>query len=386
MYNYFKDIKFDRNEWSGAFGDIGTDFPLIVGMILAAGLDSASVLVTFGVMQIFTGSFYKMPMPIQPLKAMATIVITQKISPNILYGGGLAIGISMFLLNITKLIDWISRVVPKAVIRGIQLGLGIKLGLLALQDYVISDGVAGYYLAAAAFLLAIFLLGNRKYPPAIFIIVLGMFYAFVFKVDAHSFINAVGIHLPQIHTPTWADILTGFLILTIPQIPLSIGNSILATNQIANDWYPKRTVTIRKISYTYSLINLINPFFSGIPTCHGSGGIVGHHTFGGRTGGSVIIYGCLYIFLGLFLSQGFDTLVHIFPLPILGILLLFESLGLMLLVQDVTDSKSSFMIALLVGLISGGIQYGFVIGLFVGTLIYYATAKGLTGLNNDNNN
>jgi len=386
MYNYFKDIKFDRNEWSGAFGDIGTDFPLIVGMILAAGLDSASVLVTFGVMQIFTGSFYKMPMPIQPLKAMATIVITQKISPNILYGGGLAIGISMFLLNITKLIDWISRVVPKAVIRGIQLGLGIKLGLLALQDYVIADGVAGYYLAAAAFLLAIFLLGNRKYPPAIFIIVLGMFYAFVFKVDAHSFINAVGIHLPQIHTPTWADILTGFLILTIPQIPLSIGNSILATNQIANDWYPKRTVTIRKISYTYSLINLINPFFSGIPTCHGSGGIVGHHTFGGRTGGSVIIYGCLYIFLGLFLSQGFDTLVHIFPLPILGILLLFESLGLMLLVQDVTDSKSSFMIALLVGLISGGIQYGFVIGLFVGTLIYYATAKGLTGLNNDNNN
>mgnify|MGYP001268268156 FL=1 len=386
MYNYFKDIKFDRNEWSGAFGDIGTDFPLIVGMILAAGLDSASVLITFGVMQIFTGSFYKMPMPIQPLKAMATIVITQKISPNILYGGGLAIGISMFLLNITKLIDWISRVVPKAVIRGIQLGLGIKLGLLALQDYVIADGVAGYYLAAAAFLLAIFLLGNRKYPPAIFIIVLGMFYAFVFKVDAHSFINAVGIHLPQIHTPTWADILTGFLILTIPQIPLSIGNSILATNQIANDWYPKRTVTIRKISYTYSLINLINPFFSGIPTCHGSGGIVGHHTFGGRTGGSVIIYGCLYIFLGLFLSQGFDTLVHIFPLPILGILLLFESLGLMLLVQDVTDSKSSFMIALLVGLISGGIQYGFVIGLFVGTLIYYATAKGLTGLNNDNNN
>ena len=103
-------------------------------------------------------------------------------------------------------------------------------------------------------------------------------------------------------------------------------------------------------------------FVSGIPSCHGSGGIVGHHTFGGRTGGSVIIYGCLYIFLGLFLSQGFDTLVHIFPLPILGILLLFESLGLMLLVQDVTDSKSSFMIALLVGLISGGIQYGFVIG------------------------
>jgi len=384
MLNYFKDIKFDRNEWSGAFGDIGTDFPLIVGMILASGLDSASVLVMFGLMQIFTGSFYKMPMPIQPLKAMATIVITQKISPNILYGGGLAIGISMFMLSITKLIDWIGRVVPKAVIRGVQLGLGLKLGLLAMQDYVSADGITGYYLSAAAFLLAIFLIGNRKYPPAIFIIMLGMVYAFIFKIDGYSFINVVGIHLPQIHTPTWADILTGFLILAIPQIPLSIGNSILATNQIANDWYPKQAVTIHKISYTYSLINLINPFFSGIPTCHGSGGIVGHHTFGGRTGGSVIIYGFLYIFLGLFLSQGFDTLVYIFPLPVLGILLLFESMGLIFLVRDVTKSKSNFMIAILVGLISGGIRYGFVIGLIMGTLIYYATEKGFTGLKNEN--
>ena len=380
MFNYFKDIKFDRNEWSGAFGDIGTDFPLIVGMILSAGLDSASVLVMFGIMQIFTGSLYKMPMPVQPLKAMATIVITQKISPNILYGGGLAIGISMFILNITKLIDWISQIVPKTVIRGIQLGLGIKLGMLALQDYVISDGIAGYYLAAIAFLVAIFLIGNRKYPPAVFIIAIGMVYAFIFKIDGQIFVNAVGIYLPQIHTPTWEDILTGFFILAIPQVPLSIGNSILATNQIANDWYPERNISIRKISYTYSLINLINPFFGGVPTCHGSGGIVGHYTFGGRTGGSVIIYGSLYILLGLFFSQGFNTVVNIFPLPILGILLLFEGLGLMLLVRDVAHSKIKFMIALLVGLISGGIRYGFLIGIFVGTFLYYAIERGFTGL------
>ena len=382
MLNYFKNIRFDRNELSGAFGDIGTDFPLIIGMILAAGLDSASVLIMFGIMQIFTGSFYKMPMPIQPLKAMATIVITQKISPNILYGGGLAIGISMFILNITKLIDWIGKMVPKTVIRGIQFGLGIKLGLLAIQDYVTADGINGYYLAMAAFLLAIILIGNRKYPPAIFIIMLGIIYGFIFNIDSYSLINSVGVNLPKIYTPTWADILTGFLILAIPQVPLSIGNSILATNQIANDWYPERFVTIRKISYTYSLINLINPFFSGIPSCHGSGGIVGHHTFGGRTGGSVIIYGFLYIFLGLFLSQGFEALIHIFPLPILGILLLFESLGLMILVQDIAESKSSFIIAMLVGLISGSIRYGFVIGLIIGTLIYYSTEKGLTGFNN----
>lgn len=384
MLKYFNQIKFDRNELAGAFGDIGTDFPLIVGMILSAGLDSASVLIMFGIMQILTGSIYKMPIPVQPLKAMATIVIAQKTGANIIYGGGFAIGISMLILNVTKLIDWISKVVPKTVIRGIQLGLGIKLGLLALNNYVGAEGVNGYWLASLAFILVIFLIGNRKYPPAIFIIILGIIYAFLFKIDGDSFMNVIGFNLPQFYTPTWNDILTGFIILTIPQIPLSIGNSILATKQITEDLFPNRAITVRKISYTYSFMNLINPFFSGIPTCHGSGGMVGHFTFGGRTGGSVIIYGSLYILLGLFLSQGFDTLVNIFPLPVLGVILLFESLGLMILVRDITNSKANFTIALLVGLIAGGLPYGFVIGLFVGTLLYYLKEKGITGFSNEN--
>src|SRR5437588_4662045 len=89
------EIRFDRNELAGAFGDIGTDLPLIVGMILAAKLDSASVLVLFGAMQVLTALRYRMPMPVQPLKAVAALVITQKLSGSLLYGGGLAIGLLM---------------------------------------------------------------------------------------------------------------------------------------------------------------------------------------------------------------------------------------------------------------------------------------------------
>ncbi len=80
--------RFDRNELSGAFGDIGTDFPLVVGMILVARLDVTSSLVLFGAMQIFSGLMYGIPMPAEPLKAMAVLVITQKVSGNVLYGGG----------------------------------------------------------------------------------------------------------------------------------------------------------------------------------------------------------------------------------------------------------------------------------------------------------
>jgi hypothetical protein len=381
MAKYFREIKFDRNELAGAFGDIGTDFPLMIGMILASNLDSASVLIMFGVWQIFTGLYYKMPMPVQPLKAMATLVITQKLGANILYGGGLAIGLTMFLLSITRLIDWIGKIVPKSVIRGIQFGLGMKLGLLALSDYIPSDGINGYGLAILAFLIIIFLLGNRKYPPAIFVILAGIIYAFIFKIDGNSLTAAFGLKLPRFYIPTFPDILTGFIILALPQIPLSIGNSVLATKQIAQDLYPQKPLPLQKISMTYSLMNLINPFLSGVPTCHGSGGMVGHYTFGGRTGGSVIIYGSLYIVLGMFLSNGFHHLINIFPLPILGILLLFEGIGLMFLIKDLTSSKQDFMIALFVGLIASGMKCGFVIALIAGTLLHYLAEKNLVHLN-----
>jgi len=129
-------LRFDRNELSGAFGDIGTDFPPLVSMILIAKLDTASVLVMFGLMQILTGLIYRMPMPVQPLKAMAVLVITQKLSGRILYGGGLAIGVMMLVLAATGLIEWVARAVPKSVVRGIQFGLGLQLASLALKDYV----------------------------------------------------------------------------------------------------------------------------------------------------------------------------------------------------------------------------------------------------------
>lgn len=373
-------IRFDRNELAGAFGDIGTDFPLIVGMILASGLDSASVLIMFGLMQILTGIFYRMPMPVQPLKAMATLVITQKIGAPVLLGGGLAIGLTMFVLNITRLIDWIGRTVPKPVIRGIQFGLGLKLALLAMEDYISDDGISGYALALLAFVFAIVLLGNRRYPPAIFIILIGIIYAALLKLPGISTVPMFGLALPKFYIPAWSDVATGFLILAIPQIPLSIGNSVLATKQIAQDLCPNQPLTVRKISATYALMNIVSPFLSGIPTCHGSGGMMGHYTFGGRTGGSVIIYGSIYLILGLCFSNGFHTIAQIFPLPILGVLLFFEGLGLMLLLRDLIESKSHLSIAVMTGLLAAGMPSGFVIALIVGTIVFYLTKKGLTGL------
>jgi xanthine/uracil/vitamin C permease (AzgA family) len=364
-------IRFDRNELAGAFGDIGTDLPLIVGMILAAGLDSASALIMFGVMQVFTGLRYGIPMPVQPLKAMAALVIAQKLSGSVLFGGGLVIGVIMLVLTVTGLIEWLARVVPKTVVRGIQFGLGLQLASLALKDYVQADGAAGYVLAAVGFVITIALMGNRRFPAALFVIALGIVYAFIFKIDFGAVWLGASLHLPRLQVLTRQDLLTGLVVLAVPQIPLSLGNSILATRQVAEDFFPERPLTIRMISSTYSIMNLINPWFGGIPTCHGSGGMAGHYTFGARTGGSVIIYGCLYLVLGLFFSGCFTQVIQVFPKSILGVMLAFEGLAMLLLVRDIASSKADLLIAMVVGLMAVGLPYGYAIGLIVGTALVY---------------
>ena len=373
-------LRFDRNELAGAFGDIGTDLPLVVGMIAASGLNSSSVLVMFGLMQLLTAFVYGIPMAVQPLKAVAVIVITQHIAPGVLYGGGFAIGIAMMILTITGGIDWMSRVVPRAVVRGLQLGLGLQLSLLALGNYVQRDGTSGYVLAAVAFVIIIALLGNRRFPPALFVIALGIVYAVMLKMNVADIAGSVGFSLPQVQHLSLDNIITGFVLLAIPQIPLSLGNSILATRQIAEDLFPEKRIGVRKLSFTYAAMNLINPWLGGVPTCHGSGGLVGQYTFGARTGGALIIYGSIFLVLGLFFAAGFQHVVQVFPLPVLGVLLLFEGVALMQLVRGEAGNKYEFFIALIVGLLANGLPYGYAVALIVGTALYYfARARGMLG-------
>jgi hypothetical protein len=372
-------LRFDRNELAGAFGDIGTDLPLIIGMIAASGLNSASVLVMFGLMQFLTAFAYGMPMAVQPLKAVAVIVITQHIAPGVLYGGGFSIGVAMLILTITGGIDWLGRVVPRAVVRGLQLGLGLQLSLLALGNYVQRDGASGYVLAAVSFVIIIALLGNRRFPPALFVIALGVVYAIVLKMNVSDIAGSVGFSLPHVQRLSLSEITSGFVLLAIPQIPLSLGNSILATRQIAEDLFPEKRIGVRKLSLTYAAMNLINPWFGGIPTCHGSGGLVGQYTFGARTGGSLIIYGSLFLTLGIFFATGFQHVVQVFPLPVLGVLLLFEGVGLMQLIRGETGNRYEFFIVLVVGLLANGLSYGYAIALVVGTVLYYLPHKHRRG-------
>lgn len=368
-----KAIQFNRNELAGSLGDLGIAIPLISAMIITNRLDPASVLILFGLMHILTGVWFGLPMPVQPLKAMAAIMIITKPPKEYLFGAGLVVGAFFTLLAVTNLADKFDRV-PKSVIRGIQFGLGVNLILVAL-GYMQSGGYLGWALSAVGVVIVLLLYNSRRVPPALILVALGVVVSVAIGIP-NGILGGIGLGLPKFFVPSANDILQGTLILALPQIPLSLANSILATALLTADLFPARRVSAKKLSLTYGLMNLVSPFFSGIPVCHGAGGLSGHYRFGGRTGGAIVIIGSIFLIIGLFFSNVVQQVLDVFPLALLGVLLFFASLELVLLLRDTAGKKEDFFVAATVGVAAAGLPYGYLIGLVGGLILAHLLGKG----------
>ena len=363
-------IRIDRNELSGAFGDIGTDLPLIIGLLIVSGLNPVNVFLLFGLSQIFSGLVYGLPMPVQPLKAVAIIAISQNLGSDMILAAGISLGIVMLILNKAGLIKYVFDLIPECVIRGIQFGLGINLIFLALLKYIPSQGLNGIVLAVVGLSAVCLLLGNRRFPPALVVILLGILYSLVFNADSKPVLAGFHFPSPDIYVPSLNEMITAFLVLGLPQLPLSLSNSLIATKKLSDDLFPEKKLTISRLANTYSIMNIAAPALGGIPMCHGSGGLSGHHAFGGRTGGSLVIYGAIFLALGIFFAGDLGSIQTLFPLPVLGVILTVEGFTLSRLIKKTSGSKE-LLIAFLVGSICVTVKGGYAYALLAGTLIYY---------------
>jgi MFS superfamily sulfate permease-like transporter len=363
-------LSFSRHEFAGAFGDLGTDLPLLVGVVIATGMDAPAAFVVFGLLQILSGLAYRLPMPVQPLKAMAAIAIAGKLAPTLLAAGGLIVGVTMLILAHTGALAWLARTVPKAVVRGIQVGLGLQLLTLAVTRFLPQNGTTGWILAGTALALILLLRNNHHVPAALVVLALGVGYAGVTwppKAPAPW-----GLHLPALpdRWPTGDEFARAALLLALPQIALSLGNSVLATRQVVTDFFPEREpLSVRRIGTTYGLMNLFAAPLGGLPVCHGSGGIAGHYFFGARTGGSAVIYGTALVTAGLFLVGDPAAFQRLVPGPILGTLLLVEAVTVLLLVRDQWHAPLAFLLAIACGLTAAFVPYGYAVALGGGTLV-----------------
>jgi hypothetical protein len=369
-------LRFDRHELAGAFGDIGTDLPLIAGIILATKLDPAGVFLAFGLAQIASGLLYGLPMPVQPLKAMAVVVIAGHATGGQLQLAGLMIGALMLVLTFSGLLDRLQKLIPVLVVRGIQAGLGIALARTAL-GLTGREGPWGWGAAALAVALLVWLRRHHHVPGALLVVGAGALWAACNRIDWTALAHGFGWVTPTPAALPWDQWLAALTLLVLPQVPLSLSNSVIATQRTVTDLFPDRPVTLRGIGRTYGAINLISPWLGGIPMCHGCGGLAGYYALGARTGGSVVLYGSLYLLVGALFSGAFQEVLRVFPAPVLGAVLLIEAGVLILLLRDIARTPLALALAGVVALVCVFAPQGYLTGMIVGCILFYSLRRWL---------
>jgi len=172
---------------------------------------------------------------------------------------------------------------------------------------------------------------------------------------------------------TWDDIIQGTLLFTLPQIPLTLGNAVIAITAENNDLFPARPVTEKKMAISQGIMNLVAPLFGGVPMCHGAGGMAGHVRFGARTGGALVILGTIVIILALFFSDSISIIFKIFPQAVLGVILFFAGAELALAVRDIGNAKADFYTMLIV---AGFAMWNMGVAFLAGVMLDNALSKG----------
>ncbi len=343
--------RFDRLEWAGAFGDLGTLIPFVVAYISLLKMDPYGILLAFGIALIISGLYYKTPFPVQPMKAVGAVATTQAaqtitITPDAVYGAGIVTGVIWFLLGITGTVKKVADLISRPVAVGIVLGLGFGFMLEGIRMMA-----QGWLLGGAALLVTLLLLGNRAIPVMFLLLVIGAFVAVVQDPPLLDELAAISIvfRAPSfaLGGMTWQELMIGTLFLALPQVPLTLGNAIIAITEENNRLFPDRQVTEKKVAVSTGIMNLLGPIVGAVPMCHGAGGMAGHVRFGARTGGAPIILGGLLVIVALFFSGSVEIIFKIFPAPILGVILFLTGAQLALGSCNFGETKNDRFVTLI---------------------------------------
>ncbi len=364
---------YNKMEFAGAFGDLGTLIPFVVGYIILNKMDPLGILVAFGVFKIFVGLYFRTPVPIQPMKAIGGMAIAHPgtITPGMIWGSGIFTGLFWLLMGLTGAISWIEKITTKPVVRGIMVGLGLSFvveGLSMMKE--------APWIAIGGVIITLLLLNSKRFPAILCLLAYGIAVAFIQKPELIGDLSnlSVRFRLPELTFGriSWKELLSGFVILGLPQAPLTLGNAIIGTVAENNQYFPDRKVTAKTISLDHGMMNLISTCIGGVPMCHGAGGMAGHIRFGARTGGALVILGLIVLLTGLFLSDSVALLFQVFPRPILGVILFFAGVELALVVRDIKLKKQNLFVLLVT---TGTAMWNMGVAYLAGLILYYGLQR-----------
>jgi hypothetical protein len=333
---------YDVGELGGAFGDLGTFVPFVVGYLTVTGLEPGGILVSFGLAQVAIGLWYRTPLAVQPMKAIGSAAVAQPaiVTAGAVQAAGVFTGLLWLALGLTGAASRLARLAGRPVIDGLLLGLALALGLQGVR-MAADDPWVG--LVAGALTLA--LLSRSPAPAMLALLALGLVVAVVRAPGLPGELAALGAdwRWPRLGLLGlgWSDLVTGVVVLALPQAALTFGNAVVATADEHNGVFPDRPVTTRALALNHGLMNLGAAALGGVPMCHGAGGLAGHLRFGARTGGALVILGLGTLLVGLAFADGTALLLRAFPAGVLGVVLLFGSLELATSVRFEDSARSA---------------------------------------------
>lgn len=350
-------FEFNLREFSGSLGNLGTFLPLAVGYMTVCGLNPAGLLVMMGTANLCTGLLYRLPIPIEPMKVIAAAAIAQRWAPSMVYAAGFSMGLVWLCFAAFGVAARIAGRTPVAVVRGIQVTLGLLLSLEA--GRMLS---CGWPLGLAALLLGFALRSNRRAPAALLLVLLGI--GVMGLRGQFSPLNGPTLTLPPLTRFAPLEIWQTLMLAGFAQIPLTVTNATIATSCLISSYWPDRSVTPRQLSLSQGVINTLSPFLGGMPMCHGAGGLAGQYCFGARTGGTNVIEGGIEIALGLFFAPSVAALFASFPREITGAMLLLVGWELIRFSRDLRGSGELLPLATTVAVsLAGNMALGFLAGL-----------------------
>ncbi len=374
-------LRFHGRELSGGLGDIGVMVPIVAVLITQNGFNATSVLLVFGLTHVITGLYFRIPVPVQPLKAMAAIAIAQGLGADAVSAAAIVMGLLLLTLAVTGLMRPLTALFSLPVIRGIQLAVGLLLVRsalkLSLSESITRDGgdvalhlgstaVPVAVVIAAALLPVMMLAVTRRAVPAMLALLPPSIAVGALMSFPGVSWSDLGPQMPTAGLPAPNLMLSALTLLVIPQLPLTLGNAVIASADTARGYYGDRAarVTHRSLLTSQGLANLFAGVVGGMPVCHGSGGVTAHYTFGARTGLSTAVFGVILLVLGLGFSGGVSIIFGLIPLPVLGALLFLVGAQHALLARDVRGH--GWLVAGVIGvvaLLTSNVGYGFAAGI-----------------------
>jgi len=383
--------RFDRLELAGSLGDLGTLLPLAIGMIVINGLSPSGLFLTVGLFFVLSGVYYGVTVPVQPMKVIGAYAIATAMTASQIAASGLLIAVFLLVIGGTNAITLIGKYIPKPVVRGVQVSTGTLLMaqgvkfMMGTSKFQMLREVAEPYLTIQSLgpipvgivigvmggILTLWLLDNRKFPAGLLVVLGGIGLGLLFGTHEGFEKLRIGIYLPEIlplGMPTGVDFTFALLILVLPQVPMTLGNAVIAYGDLSEEYFGEasKRVTYRAACISMGVANFVAFLVGGMPLCHGAGGLAAHYRFGARTAGSNLMIGAVFILLALFLGIHSLAVVYLLPMSVLGVLLIFAGSQLALTIIDMRERKDLFVVLVMLGItLAANLAAGFVVGIAI---------------------